>query len=192
MALQLREYIDTNNLSESFQSAYKKNHSTETPLIRVDNDIAMANDSQKIVVLLLMDLSAAFDTVDHDFLLLRLQNRFGMSDAALNWFRSYISDRTQFVRIDGTALAHCKLECYSCTRVSLGTIALLSPLGNIARSHNMNYHLYADDTQLYITFRSSSVEDMGLSKSKIEACVHDIDEWMLHNKLKLNRDETER
>ena len=59
MALQLREYIDTNNLSESFQSAYKKNHSTETPLIRVDNDIAMANDSQKIVVLLLLDLSAA-------------------------------------------------------------------------------------------------------------------------------------
>lgn len=65
VALQLIAYIDTNDLDEKFQSAYKKNHSTETALIRVHNDIVMTIDSQKTVILLLLDLSAAFDTVDH-------------------------------------------------------------------------------------------------------------------------------
>ena len=72
MALQLVDYIDNNGLCEVFQSAYRAHHSTETALLRVYNDIAMSIDNQKSVVLVLLDLSAAFDTVDHSLLLARL------------------------------------------------------------------------------------------------------------------------
>ena len=66
-----------------------------------------------------------------------------------------------------------------------------SPLGKIARRHQMFYHLYADDTQLYITFRTSSVSDMNLINAKLVNCVRDKDAWMLSNKLKLNKDKSE-
>ena len=96
VALQLVDYIDNNGLCEVFQSAYRAHHSTETAL---HNDIAMSIDNQKSVVLVLLDLSVAFDTVDHSLLLARLSTRFGICDQALDWFRSYLSDRTQYVRI---------------------------------------------------------------------------------------------
>ena len=85
-----------------YQSAYRKLHSTETALIRVHNDIAMALDHKRSVILLLLDLSAAFDTVDHCILLSRLSSRFGIGGTALEWFRSYLSDRTQFVNVNGS------------------------------------------------------------------------------------------
>ena len=103
VALQLVDYIDINGLCEMFQSVYRTNHSTGTALIRVYNDIALPIDSRKSVVLVLLDLSAAFDIVDHFFLLSRLSARFGICDHALNWLRPYLSDRTQFVRIQGVS-----------------------------------------------------------------------------------------
>ena len=99
VALQLVDYIDNNGLCEVFQSAYRAHHSTETALLRVYNDITMSIDNQKSVVLVLLDLSAAFDTADHSLLLARLSTRFGTCDQALDWFRSYLSDRSQYVRI---------------------------------------------------------------------------------------------
>ena len=91
VALQLVDYINNNGLCEVFQSAYRAHHSTgtEKALLRVYNDIAMSIDNQKSVVLVLLDLSAAFDTVDHSLLLARLSTRFGICDQALDWFRSY-------------------------------------------------------------------------------------------------------
>ena len=101
VAIQLIQYLDINDRGKSFQSAYKRNHSTETALIRVQNDIAMAIDQHKSVILVLLDLSAAFDTVDYDILLSRLSNHFGITGTVLEWFRSYLSDRTQFVQVNG-------------------------------------------------------------------------------------------
>ena len=66
-----------------------------------------------------------------------------------------------------------------------------TPLGDIARSHGLSYHLYADDSQLYVSFKTSSFKDTVSCKSKIEACVTDIDPWMVMNKLKMNGDKTE-
>ena len=84
VACQLTSYLNSNNLTESFQSAYKKMHSTESALIRVQNDVLRASDDDKCVILLLLDLSAAFDTVDHHLLLSRLSCRFGVTAECLH------------------------------------------------------------------------------------------------------------
>ena len=89
VAVQLVQYIDDNNLDEKLQSAYKKLHSTETALLRVHDDILRTMDRGGTVVLLLLDLSAAFDTVDHGLLLHRLNTRFGIKGKVLAWFKSH-------------------------------------------------------------------------------------------------------
>lgn len=82
-----------------FQSGFRRNHSTETALIRVINDILMGRDSGKCVALMMLDLSAAFDTVDHGILLARLRDDVGINDVALKWFGSYLRDRKCSVKI---------------------------------------------------------------------------------------------
>ena len=123
----------------------------------------MSIDNQKSVVLVLLDLSSAFDTVDHSLLLARLSARFGICDQALDWFRSYLSDRTQYVRIQDVS-SDVHASPYGVPQGSvLGPLLYslyTSPLGDIARSHGLSYHFYADDTQLYLSFETSSPEDL--------------------------------
>ena len=78
-----------------FQSAYRKYHSTETALLRMRNDILVSMNKQQVTLLVFLDLSAAFDTVDHDILLRRLEYKFGIKDQAVTWFKSYLSNRSQ-------------------------------------------------------------------------------------------------
>ena len=194
VAKQLIQHLHISDLGETYQSAYKRNHSTEMAFIRVHNEIAMAIDQHNSVILVLLDLSAAFDTVDHRILLLRLSNRFGITGTVLEWFRSYLSDHTQFVQVNGACSASHVLEFGVPQGSVLGPLLYsmyTSPLGEIARRHQMFYHFYADDTQLYITFRTSSLSDMNLSNAKLVNCVWDMDAWMLSNKLKLNKDKSE-
>ena len=101
------------------------------------------------VVLLLLDLSAAFDTVDHAILLQRMSSKFGMKGDALSWFRSYLSERSQVVYINGTISDSYDVGCDITQGSVLGSFLYLiytSPIGDILRSHKMNFHLYADDT----------------------------------------------
>ena len=90
------------DLYPSLESAYRKNHSTETALLKVTNDILMEMDSQHAVLLVLLDLSTAFDTVDYSVLFHRLQTSFGISGAPLDCFNLYLSARSQLVSIPGT------------------------------------------------------------------------------------------
>ena len=113
---------------------------------------------------------------------------------ALEWFRSYLSNRIQFVKVDDCCSAPHVLEFGVPQGSVLGPLLYsmyTSPLGEIARRHQMFYHFYAVDTQLYITFKTSSVCDMERSKTKLVNCVQDINGWMLSNKLKLNNDKSE-
>ena len=98
---QLLAHLDHNNLWHDFQSAYRPHHSTETALLRVFNDLLTAGDTDQISILTLLDLSAAFDTIDHDLLLCRLKHVFGVTDVALSFFRSYLEDREQVVSVLG-------------------------------------------------------------------------------------------
>ena len=84
------------------QSAYRRRHSTATALVKVQNDILLAMDNGNVTMLLLLDLSAAFDTVSHSILINRLEKRVGIKGKALDWFKSYLGDRKQCVSINKT------------------------------------------------------------------------------------------
>ena len=99
-AVQLTKHVRTNQLDETFHSACKEFHSTETALLRVQNHILCSLDQNKQVILLLLDLSAAFNTVDHAILISRLSNRFGVKGTALAWFKSYLTSRQQVVKVE--------------------------------------------------------------------------------------------
>jgi len=101
VAKQLNEYLTANDLLPRFQSAFRKRHSTETTMLRVLSDALTAADSQRITLLGLLDLSAAFDCVNHSLLLLRLQRNFGLVDTVLRWFTSFVFGRTQQISFDG-------------------------------------------------------------------------------------------
>ena len=92
-AEQFMEHLTANNLHSQLQSAYKQQHSTETALLKVKNDILMSMDEQHVTLLVLLDLSAAFDTIHHDKLIGRLESDLGITDNALAWFKLYLPDR---------------------------------------------------------------------------------------------------
>ena len=98
---QVSNYVTLNDLDELYQSAYKPLHSTESAVLKVTNDILMHMDKGEVVFMTLLDLSAAFDTVDHDILLKRLETIYGIKGTSLHWFRSYLSDRKQTVSVGG-------------------------------------------------------------------------------------------
>ena len=119
------------------------------------------------MILLLLDLSAAFDTVDHCILLSRLSRRFGIGGRALEWFRLYLGDRTQFVNINGSTSERRVLKFNIPQGLFLGPLLFslyTSPRSDIASKHELSFHFYADDRQLYVTFEASSLNDMELSK----------------------------
>jgi len=99
--LQIEEHIAKHNLHEVHQSAYRKHHSTETALLRVQNDILHSLDRGESTVFVMLDLSAAFDTIDHKTLLDRLDHLYGIAGKPLQWMRSYLSDRFQTVCVNG-------------------------------------------------------------------------------------------
>ena len=194
VATRVLDHLQENDLQECFQSAYKMYHSCETALVRVQNDILQLIDSDHCVVLLLLDLSAAFDTVDHQILLDRMSERFGIKGNALAWFASYLGDRTQFVSIDGRSSNPSKLICGVPQGSVLGPLLYLlytSPLGDIMRKHNLSFHMYADDNQVYSAFKFNNEKELAITKHRIQLCVSDIDNWMAVNKLKLNKEKTE-
>ena len=97
MLFQILQHINCNKLLSDFQSAYRLHHSTETALLIMTNDLLSAMDDGKISVLVLLDLSAAFDTIDHEILLHRLHNVFGIGNTVLSWFQPYLENQTQTV-----------------------------------------------------------------------------------------------
>ena len=194
VAQRLTSYMTDNNLHEYLQSAYKPGHSTETALVKVQNDILTSNDQHGIVILILLDLSAAFDTIDHDVLFSRMESTLGITGPALEWFRSYLGDRTLRVQIDDS-FSESQEILWSVPQGSvLGPLLFLIyllPLGILIRKHGLELHAYADDTQLYISIKPINQRVVDEGVAKLENCLTDIYTWMSQNKLKLNADKTE-
>ena len=187
---QIQSFMTQTNLFDTFQSGFRPHHSTETALIKVLNDIHLNNDASRTTVLVLLDLSAAFDTVDHNILLDRLEQWVGLTGTVLNWFKSYIQDRDYFVAIGNYKSERTKMTCGVPQGSILGPLLFniyMLPLAQIMEYHNISYHTYADDTQLYISVTSHDYTPL-VSLSK---CIHQINEWMCQNFLQLNPDKTE-
>ena len=192
VAKRLETHLSSHRLHDNLQSAYRTGHSTETALLKVHHDIAEALDRKCMAALVLLDLSAAFDVIDHKILQTRLEHSFGVTGSALSWIKSYLSDRSQCVAI-GMTTSEGKCLNFGVPQGSvLGPrkYCLYSkPIGAICSRHNLLYHCYADDTQVYMAIMPKTTwSDVA---KKLEACLADISTWMSANMLKLNEEKTE-
>ena len=192
VAIQLQTHLDEAGLMTAFQSAYRKHHSTESALLNIQNNILLNMAKGSVTAFTLLDLSAAFDTIDHTILLDRPNVHYGISELPLGWFKSYLSGRTHPVKV-GSTFSHTAVLQYGVPQGSVLGLILFSlytnPIGSIIHSHSsINYHFYADDTQLYITL---SPENFSHSMQKLKNCLNDIQNFMFANKLKPNPDKTE-
>ena len=186
--LQLLPFLESKAVIPKFQSAYRELHSTETALCRIYNDLVENCCLGQTSLLILLDLSAAFDTIDHDMFIQDLID-FGVSGSAISVIKSYLIGRSQCISIDAAISDFSELE-YGVPQGSiLGPILFtiyVSGLSNLLKSHGVDFHLYADDTQIYIP-----VSNINNTKNDVTALLSDIKIWMNKRKLKLNEGKTE-
>ena len=194
VAQQILQHISSNVLFPEFQSAYRSFHSTETALMRVCNDILLHMNKQHVVLLVFLDLSAAFDTVDHDVLLHRLEHRFGILDSALSWVRSYLTNRTQRIVIGNGKSSRFALNCGVPQGSCLGPLLFsiyTRELFTIIKQHLPSVHYYADDTQMYLAFKPDDSTAQNNAIAAMEECLHEIRLWMIRDRLLINDAQTE-
>ena len=156
---QTYDHIVRLGLYPLFQSAYRRYHSTETALVKVANDILL---NMRVTLLVLLDLSAAFDTVDHGILLRRLNTTFGIRGKVLEWFSSYLLGRSQRILFDGVKSDSFDLRSGVPQGSCLGPLLFVvyaSKLFKIIQAHLPDAHCFADDTQLYLSFKPNSPTD---------------------------------
>ena len=152
---QLTRHIEDESMFDPYQSAYRANHSTETALLFVVNQIKIAFDNRKGTVLVFIDFSSAFDTIDHAILLLRFRLRYSLEGKALDLIASYLQGRTQRVVIGEQSSSSSMLTSGVPQGSVLGPLLFslyVQPIGDIIRAHGLFYHQYADDLHLYCHF----------------------------------------
>jgi hypothetical protein len=187
----LHPHITSSPSFNPMQSAYRSHHSTETSLVHLLDSVYHATDEGLATLLLSLDLSAAFDTIDHPILLKRLSTSFGVIGSAHNWLNSYLSDRSSSVRIGSSSSCALSSTCGVPQGSVLGPVLFsiyISPIANIVSQFNVCQQQYADDTQLMI-FLSPS--DFDTSILNLQQCLSSLKSWFFHNGLALNADKTE-
>ncbi len=187
---QLKSFLDEFSIFEKFQSGFKPRHSTETALLRVSNDLLLAVDSGNSAVLVLLDLTLAFDMVSHSILLSRLEECVGIKGIALKWFQSYLTDRSFSVHLGEFSSSAAPLSCGVPQGSILGPMLFslyMLPLGDIFRKHNISFHCYADDVQIYLPVKTSDKA----SFMSLLNCLRDFKTWLDQNFLCLNENKTE-
>ena len=162
--VKISRHLSANNLLNQFQSAYRPGHSTETALLKIVNDLLLSLDDGKISLLASLDLSAAFDTIDHAILLHRLQHDFGLSGTVLDWFSSYLSSRIQSVSVHSHTSVPASVSCGVPQGSGLGPILFVlytTPLSllssNVIRSSIIHTPMTPNSRTLLlrIAFRTS-------------------------------------
>lgn len=159
-------------------------------MLGVFNDVVRNTCTQQTTVLLALDISAAFDTIDFSTLASRLMMDFGIGGTALGWLRSFVTDRTQYVGVGTTRSA--PVACLS--GVPQGSVLgpllfaiYISPVDNVIAAHHLHFHQYADDTQMYMAVRPGANSPF----DAVSRCVSDVSRWFLENGMLLNPSKTE-
>ena len=144
---QVSSYLNSHNLYNTCQSAYRPGHSTETALLKVVNDLFLSLNKGNISVLALLDSSSAFDTIDHPILVHRIHTDFGFTDTVLQWFSYYLTDRTHYVSLSNHfsdfAPGHSGVHLGSVHDTMIFTV-YIKPLSAIIDSHSIIHHSFAD------------------------------------------------
>ena len=177
---QIKDVLTDSDMMPPLQSAYRPGHSTEIATTKVLSDILDAADSQKTTLLGLLDMSAAFDTVDFE-ILSRLETSYCLSGTVLKWLTSFVTGRTQAVVFDGNSSPQVKLICGVPQGSVLGPLLFVlyaADVMKIVNSHDVQVHAFADDLQTYVSCKAA---DQQSAVSQILACVDDIDGWMSSN-----------
>jgi exonuclease III len=188
---QFLSYLNSNHLIPDCQSAYRAYHSTETAIIKVCSDILQALDSGKAALVTLLDLSAAFDSVDHDTLIKRLEISFGINGTVLDWFKSYLSLRVQYVTFSDTVSTPSTVQ-YGVPQGSvLGPILFITYTADVLKlvhDCGLSSHCYADDNDVYGSCKMDEYKELS---NKVSSCIDSISLWMKANRLQLNPSKTE-
>ena len=186
--IQLRSHITNNHNFPSFQSAYHSNHSTETALLHILDEVYVGCDNKKASILTSLDLSAAFGTIDHRILLERLSRDFGIERLALKWLDSYLTERKQFVKLGPHSSYTVTIEHGVPQGSVLGPLLFttcISSFSSIFNNFNLTHHQYADDIQILIKINPHNLSN---SISTLTDCFKMIERWFL---LQLNTSKTE-
>jgi len=185
------QHIDNYKLLPERQSAYRRFHSTETAITAVHNDLVCAADADRVTALIVIDLSSAFNTVDHQSMLTVLQQRFGIDGQALKWFRLYLADRWQAVVVNGSCSATSPVDCSVPQGSVLGPLKFISYTEDVTLifdRHGVSHHLFADDKQAYADAPLSGVDDI---RGGLHDCTADRIRWCASRHLQLNEAKTE-
>ena len=189
---QIIHHLTSNNLTSVTQSGYKKFHSCETALVKLVCDIQLEIEKNNLCMVLMLDQSAAFDTVDLSILLRKLEKHYGICDDALKWMSSYLLGRTFSVVVNnkhsksypmnygvpqGTILAPCLYTLYT------------GDLNNLVASLGLKIHSFADDTNIYMGFRP--IDELTMTKNMLSTAAKIVQKYMASNILKLNVDKTQ-
>ena len=192
VAKRLDEHMTANHLHNDSQHGYKANHSTETLLVKFLNDVLVAIDRNRGVIVLLIDLSSAFDTVQHSILLKILRESLHVKGTALNWFQSFLSGRSQAVIINGVLSDWLTVSCGVPQGSVLGPILFniyCRHINKVFQNCGFLSSSYADDNSALMSF--SLFNQFNVLYNDVPYCLERLKEYMLENHLKLNDGKTE-
>ena len=191
--LRFNAHCEEHHLMPDYQSAYRANYSCETAVTKLINDLLWAMENKEVSALAAIDLSAAFDTVDHEILLDILNIKFGISGTALHWFDTYLRPRDFKVIVGDHYSTPKELDFSvpqgSCTGPVL-YLAYASTMQEII-PNQISLYGYADDHALTTNFNANDRAAETTSMNEVEHCMRDIKGWMDANRLKMNNTKTE-
>ena len=184
---QLYTYLKNNNILYKGQYGFREQHSTELASLELTDRILMDLDNKKNPVTVYMDLSKAFDTLDHSILLQKLRF-YGVREVELQWFQSYLTNRVQYVDIDGFISEHKILKTGVPQGSILGPLLFLIYMNDIPESSEVfDFILYADDTSLKSIINiKDTTKSLAQITYSINKELNNVNDWLAVNKLSLN------